>query len=262
MGKASIGSLITSIINYLQRLGITVDQKKIPLPSQFQKVFSKLLNLISLIQEFTDVPDIDIRAQLVILCVGVPFLVDLGITGVFSDLFNLTFHVIDFFVFVAAFYFSCIGIIEYWDAQRYVFLVLCWIYIVVRFIILYRDRNKGKAKLSLVHDICGYYLNGIMPGAKSKLCFKDLNHSIHLASDLIVIIPKKESTGRIAFGLIMGFILFFIGIIISGLLDSLFTIPYLTPVFQKFGSFRYIFAGICWLISIGCFVVFFMRITK
>ncbi|KAK8837718.1 hypothetical protein M9Y10_036253 [Tritrichomonas musculus] len=226
-GGASWGSVLSTLVSYLQKLGLTVSLDGLNIPPKLKEVLVSIYLFYEKIQNaIPQLPDFDLRSQLMVLALAIPFLLDVLLVWFINPIGVTMTHVLDLIAFGVGTYFITSSIIGSWSLFNISIIAICVVFIALRIIFLFLTKQKDDFELYvLVDEICNYYMQGILPSKKCELSFKDLNISIHKFSQIIEIAPPKANLLVSYAFLFVSFAFFFLSF---WCLDA-FPIPYDFP---------------------------------
>lgn len=226
-GGASWGSVLSTLVSYLQKLGLTVSLDGLNLPPKLKEVLVSIYLFYEKIQNaIPQMPDFDLRSQLMVLALAIPFVLDVLLVWFINPIGVTMTHVLDLIAFGVGTYFLTSSIIGSWSLFNISIIAICVVFIILRIIFLFLTKQKDDLELYvLVDEICNYYMQGILPGKKCELSFKDLNIAIHKFSQIIEIVPPKTNLWISYVFLFVSFAFFFLSF---WCLDA-FPIPYDFP---------------------------------
>lgn len=252
--SSSMLSGITSLINYAQNLALTLDQSSMTIPPKLKNVFLFFTHFLSYILAILPkVPDFDNRVMLVMLCVGVPLLLNIFFVWFSMKILETIFHIID----IAAAFFFAFSVVRMAYTSDYLVLIAVIVVVIIyacfRFYFYYSKERKNAEKInyiSFVRSVCNFYMNKIdttIPSEETlETVIKDYQH-------LVEVLPVNPNPFVTAIYFIIFVILMFFGLWAV----KAFTIP-LKPS-PDVSAFLPIFA---FPIAIICFIIFCMRLTK
>ncbi|OHT00955.1 hypothetical protein TRFO_32160 [Tritrichomonas foetus] len=226
-GGASWGSVLSTLVTYLQRLGINVSLDSIPLPDKMKEIISSVYMFYETVQSaIPSLPDFDLRSQLMVLALAIPFVLDVVFVWFINPIGVTLTHVLDLVAFGVGTYFITSSIIGNWTLINISIIAICAVFIVLRIVFTFLTKQKGDLELYvLVDEICNYYMQGILPEKKCELSFRDLNLAIHKFSQIIEIVPPKANLMVSYSFLLVSFACFFLSF---WCMDA-FPIPYDFP---------------------------------
>lgn len=211
-GGASWGSVISTFVNYLQKIGINVSMNNLPLPPSMVKILSSIYMFYERVQEaIPQMPDFDLRSQLMVLALAIPFVLDVLFVWFINPIGVTMTHLLDLIAFGVGTYFLTSSFIGEWSLINISLIAICAVFILLRTIFTFLTKEKGDLELYfLVDEICNYYMQGILPNKKCELSFRELNLAIHKLSQIIEIAPPRANLLISYSFLFVSFLLFFL----------------------------------------------------
>ncbi|OHT13573.1 hypothetical protein TRFO_03330 [Tritrichomonas foetus] len=163
MGAASWGSVISSLITYMQRLGINVSLDSVPLPDKMKEIIGTIYLFYQKIQDsIPQFPDFDLRSQLMVLALGIPFVLDVIFVWFINPISVTMTHVLDLIAFGVGTFFITASIIGGWNLTNISIICVCVVFIVLKVIFTFLTKQKNDIELYVLVDaICDYYMQGI-----------------------------------------------------------------------------------------------------
>ncbi|OHS95934.1 hypothetical protein TRFO_37926 [Tritrichomonas foetus] len=250
----SISSTVVSFFSYFQNIGCTITLPSLDIPPEMMKILNAVRNFLATIQDlFPQLPQFDIRAQLIIIAVAIPLVLDIVFVWFVQKLSSILLHIFDI-ICIAGFAFCLAnGVLGGFTAYTYALVPVTGLYILVR--IIYKSCKSKSGTFGLVqiaNCVCGHFLYGILPNIQNELSINDLNKIIGSYSEVVQIKEKKAS----ACGTFTFFIISAICIVITLFCEGIgFELGnYLSPIFLRaLESLAIIFAFLFMLI-------FFLRL--
>ena len=226
-GGASWSSVISTIISYLQKLGVTVSLDDTNLPDDMKNIISTVYQFFKRVQSWIPlIPDFDLRAQLMLLALTLPFLLDIVFVWFINTISFTIMHLLDLVAFGVGTFFLTYSIIAGWSFANISIMVVCFVFILLRIVFLFLTKSKNDVELYVIVDeICNYYMQGILPDKECELSFQELNMEIHKYSEITEIMPPKANLLHAYSYLAASFVFLFVGF---WCLDA-FPIPYDFP---------------------------------
>ena len=251
MVSISISSVISSLIGFWQKIGVSTDSFPINLPDGVLKFLNAAKQLfaylLSLIPSF---PDFDTRGILVLTSFGLPLIIDFVFCWFMLHLWEAILHIFD--VVCTVIFFYCMGTVIFADTNLTISLLFIGsaLYLAIRLVVaLYFKVSKKKKKYTLeqmIHEVKHHFLRGVIPGIQSRTTFKDLNAHLHAYCNHIVLISKLPSFRVPYLFILAGALLFLVSLVLSGIFGKYIPIPTQVQLFAP--PFGYFFS-ICFLIA-------------
>ena len=251
MRTASLSSVIVSLITYLQNIGISVDMPTITLPEKMVQWLGFMKRFFQIFMSFVpNVPEFDVRAQLVVLSFGIPFILDVVFVWFVNPIYKTIFHILDLIAIFIFTYAAATAIFSKITELTYYGIPGSLLFLGIHYYLTHKkEESEPLSLLDMSQDICNHFMDGIIPGVKKTHTLKEINENLKQLSDLIEIIPANPSYG-------VGFILFLIAAILlfgAILASRFYIIPnlYLPDAFYVFyPSIGYTFGFLFLFLSI------------
>lgn len=254
MVNASIASLITSFINFWQNIGINIELPELQVPQKIRDVLAYIKNFITNIMALIPrMPKFDMRATIVLLALGVPFILDVIFVW-FSHSFSFTlFHVFDLVALATLAFFVTNIFIMKATVVHYIAIGICGLYLLIHLIVKCCKRKRSYLSLhDIAKDICDHCMSKIT-GAQCVHDIDDINESIQQFSDMIEILPGKQSKCAGVVFFLFTCIFVVIALFALGVLPIYIEIPDMVRVIVPYVSL--VIAGICFIFGI-------LKVTK
>ena len=253
MSAVSISSIISSLIGFWQKIGVTTDSFPIKLPDDVLKFLNAAKELfaylLSLIPSF---PNFDTRGILVLTSFGLPLVIDFIFCWFMLRFYEAVLHIFD--VICTILFFYCFGSVIFGETGLTITLIfiVSALYLAIRILVtFYLIVIKKKQKYTLeqmIHEVKHHFLRGVIPGIQSRTTFKTLNQHLHSYCSHIVLISKIPSIRVPYVFILVGIVLFIISLILTGIFGSIIPIPsqvkIFAPPFGYFFSICFIIAGV------------------
>jgi len=212
MKSLSLSTFFVSIITYSQNIGISMDMPSVKLPAKvvsfftsFKKFFIVFMGMIP------DIPSFDNRAQLVILSLGIPFILDVIFVWFVSPLVRTIFHIIDLVCIFIFTYVCAISMFEGVTDLTYSAIPITMLYLMGHYFFAHKEKDEQTISITdISHDICSHFMDGIIPGVTTTHSLEEINMNLKHFSNLIEILPQKSTFG-------VCFIIFLIGALMFSL---------------------------------------------
>lgn len=255
MGNASWGSVITTIITYLQKIGINCSMDSLNLPPELKRIVSFAYKFYEEVENIIgSLPDFDLRSQLMVLSLALPFVLDVFLVWFINPIGLTLTHVLDLVSFGVGTYFLVTSIIDTFSFLNICIFGVCAIFIILRILFTFLTKPKNDIGLyTLVQEICNYYMAGILPDTECEITFRDLNKAIHKFSQIIEVVPPKANLASTYVFLISSTVLFFIGF---WCVDAM-PIPWDFP-----GAAKVIIPVIAFPVAVVFFVIYVLRLFQ
>jgi len=192
----AISNLITSICSYFQNLGATISASNLNVPPQLKKIMNSVTQFLNTLEALIpSIPAFDIRAQLVIMAIGIPFILDVIFVWFVSPFGQVISHLIDIAVVGVGTFYLTQSLIFQWTQGTSVIVLISCIYLGIRIMMKLCCRSKGnKFQLyALAQNICTHFLKGIMPNMSEERgsSIKDIKQAVRTYSAVVEIAPSK-----------------------------------------------------------------------
>lgn len=206
---ASISSAVVSFFTYFQNLGATVDLPSVNLPSNFRNILAKIKNFINaLLVLIPGLPAFDLRCEFVILCLGIPFVLDIFFFWFVSPILKTFYHILDLVAIALGVLFLVKSLKTDFTFGAIVICSICLGYLVLRVIVLIATRTKQEVTLNeLLDDINNYFLSGIFPDMKPENNMKSLTDRVKGFSQMVEIQEPKIEPIKLTFTLLIALLL-------------------------------------------------------
>ena len=233
---------IVSVITFLQNLGASANLPNVELPQEMRNIFqyvSKFLDTVLTI--IPKIPAFDVRAQLMILCLAIPLVLDIVFVWFVSPFFDVLFHVFDLVTVVIVTMMITESIIQnLWTAGAKFVIALGLLYLVMRIGIRISQYRKKIWKMSdLACSICNHYMAGIIPGVQTTMARDDLNEAISQFSRIVEIQVRPPTIFYIVSIVIVIVALLFLSFWSVGLFPFMMTCPPAMSVFFPYVGFPF-----------------------
>ncbi|OHS95880.1 hypothetical protein TRFO_10291 [Tritrichomonas foetus] len=221
--SSAIASSIVQLFNYLQNLGATVNLPKFEMPEQVGKVisiFTKFLHtLLNLIPK---IPAFDVRAQLVILALGIPLVLDIFFIWFVNPLQKTLSHIFDLLILVVFSMSVTQGLLQSWTKGKTVCSIMTAAYVVLRGLYflceIYQKDVETRDLNKYTKRICKLFMTGVIPGVKTKRSRRTLEQEIRQYVETVQYQARKPKVVTIIvlfliFGILMVASLWSVGVI-------------------------------------------------
>ena len=206
--SAAVSSSLTMIINFWQNINLNLNIPYFQAPEWLKSVlncFNDLFFFLAVL--FEKIPKFDIRAQLVLLSIGMPLILDV-ITWFASSLRENIFHIVDIAAFGIFTYFLANGIAGSFELLNIFACIALSIVIAVRLYFIIKSLSAEKnAYEEFEIEICRRYLYGIVPIEKPKKTIREMNRTLLKICPNIQLLPSSlriaDSISSLLLGVLM-----------------------------------------------------------
>lgn len=194
VNAGSISTVFVSIFTYLQNLGSTINLPNFDFPPKVVEIYTSFLVFVKrIIALIPNLPDFDIRAQLMLLSLGIPILLDIVCVWFINPFRSVFFHLLDIAVTICGVSTLVRAILNSFTFGSKVLIILAVVYAFMRIIIsIVRSKKKSIKMNDLANEIVLHYMTGIIPGLKTETTKKDLQNKIASFSKTVEIQKKKN----------------------------------------------------------------------
>ena len=177
----SLVQSVVSFITYLQNLSATMNVPSIDLPDGLRKVITSVSRFLDRVLELIPLlPAFDVRAQIAIIALGLPFLLDIIFVWFVSPFFDTVFHLVDILTIIVGTMILTESIIESrWSIGSVLVVSVACLYLVLRLIVKCIRRKKKYWDIhKLTEGICNHFMAGIINGVQTGMTLADMNDAI------------------------------------------------------------------------------------
>lgn len=213
---SSLAQSVVSLFTYLQNLGAASELPTYEIPEQLQGVVNFLTKfLFNIIQFIPKIPAFDVRAQLIILSLGIPLVLDVLFIWFINPFFDTLLHMIDIIVLIVFTMLITEGLWLGWNQRKILLLVGGGFYIIGRIalnILKTKSASREKEKRlkenknsenfsqfdekkglpDLIEAVCEVYMTGVIPGMATQYTESDLEIVLNNFSHTIQVEPDKK----------------------------------------------------------------------
>ena len=172
---------VTSFVTYLQNLSATIDVENVDLPEGIRKAVTSFSHFLDRILKIIPlIPAFDVRAQLVIIAICLPFILDVMFVWFVAPFFDTVFHLVDILTIIVGTMIITESVIEgHWSFGAKLVCALAITYLVLRLIVkLIRRKKKYWDMQKLMEGICNHFMAGIIHGVQTGMTLEDMNDAI------------------------------------------------------------------------------------
>jgi len=245
---------------YVQNLGCIASTADTNIPPKIKDIlltFSSFLEKIVVL--IPNVPQIDIRSQLILEAIALPMILDILFEWFLMPFITALIHTIDL---ISMFFLAYFGFSFYEGGRNVLSIIIVavtGVYILGRLIYLFFIKKKQKM-IDMLHlgiEVCHHYLDGIIKTKEGQktLTFAELNEQISKFSSVIEI--TDDSSVRIVTKLptfFISLICIFVGLVGLGLIPS---VPNFLPINLR-AFLPYVLLGLGGIL----FITFSLRLFK
>jgi hypothetical protein len=249
---------VSSIVTFLQNLGCTMSLPDLNLPTDVKEIMNAVTRFFVFFSALSDrVPKFDIRTQLALTGLLIPFCLDIVVVWLFCNTVQLVIHVVDVLMLTFFTAFATQGILGEFGLTFYLIAVAAAIYFVIRLVCVIRARRKKAAHnvdfYDLGVDVCDFHLADIIPSSQEpeNVTRDDLNEEIAAYSEVIAVSNDQLQKGKLISRFILVVFFGYGALACSGIAPFPFELPPFLILF--FPYFGYPLAGIILIMALlGC----------